>query len=462
MLDETQRRDIQGNVLRAYGFGFARYSLMRVRDPLGARRLLEQLLNNDLITSARTWDAKSKPAAALNVALTHAGLAALGLPEEALDSFPVEFRQGMPGRAAKLGDIGPNDPSHWEFGADLSVVHVLITVHAHSEADKLAMLDVLNAQIDLTGSPVEIVHRLDAAALPEGTEHFGHADGFGQPQIEGSGAPVFPGEGTPVSDGTWVPLKAGEFILGYDSESGLPLAMPEPATLGKNGSFLVYRQLEQNVPAYRQFLATEALRIYGSTAEAGRLSGKVIGRWRSGCPLARAPLQDDPALAADWMQNNDFRYTPDPTGNICPIDAHVRRMNPRDAAITGVARLHRIIRRGLPYGSWLDEGVVDDGQPRGIAFMAISASIAQGFEFLQDVWANSGEFAGRDAKEVDPLVGVRKAGARFDMRNLQNEPKRLSLPQFVTLRGGGYFFIPSLTALRFISTQGGNPPPPIA
>ncbi len=165
-----------------------------------------------------------------------------------------------------------------------------------------------------------------------------------------------------------------------------------------------------------------------------------------------SPTADDVALAGDWHRNNDFGYASDPGGAKCPYGSHIRRMNPRDGR-TGDAlvRTHRVVRRGLPYGSWL-EGDEDDGRERGVAFMAINASLKYQFEFLQSEWVNNGEFADLSKTDVDPFAGEPRLGSRFRIPAEDGPPRNIfDLPAFVTLRGGGYYFIPSLTAMRFIA-----------
>ncbi len=448
---ETELDDIQGNILRAYGFPFARYQVIRIVDRDGARRLLASVLQQGLITTATTWDPHSKPGATLNVFFSWAGLAALGVPPSSLDSFPAEFRQGMAARAALLGDTGASDPGIWEFGNDPDRNHVFFAVYGRSLAERDRMLQTLRDELAAVGQAVEVTHRIDAAMLANRREHFGFADGIGQPSIEGSGAPVYPGEGTLRADGTWAPLAAGEFVLGWPGETGFAIPAPRPDALGHNGSFMVYRKLEQHVPAFRTFLARQAERLYGDASDdhVELLAAKLVGRWRSGCPLSRSPDADDLTLATDWDRNNDFGYAADAVGVVCPYGSHIRRMNPRDGrAGDALVRTHRIVRRGLPYGSWLEPGDTDTEQ-RGVAFMAINASISYQFEFLQTEWVNNGEFADLSKHDVDPFAGVRGEGTRFRIPDPPGPPKNIfDLPEFVTTRGGGYYFIPSITALR--------------
>ncbi len=249
---EAELDDIQGNILRAYGFPTARYEVVRIADPAGARRLLGRVLDQGLIASAATWDPTSKPGSTLNVFFSWTGLQRIGVPQASLDSFPEEFRQGMAARAELLGDTAANAPERWEFGNDPDRNHVFFAVYGRTIEDRDRMLDTLRAELAAVGPAVEMVHAIDAAMLENRREHFGFADGFGQPSIEGSGLPMYPGEGTLLPDGTWAPLKAGEFVLGWPGESDYPVTMPKPDVLGRNGSFMVYRKLEQHVVGLSQ------------------------------------------------------------------------------------------------------------------------------------------------------------------------------------------------------------------
>jgi Dyp-type peroxidase family len=453
---ERELDDIQGNILRAYGFPFARYEVVRIVNRDNARLLMKRVLDQQLVTTAVPWTPESKPAATLNVFFSWTGLAAIGVPQASLDSFPEEFKQGMAARAALLGDTGANAPETWQFGNDPDRNHVFFAVYGRTLVDRDRLLEKLRAELAAVAPAVEVTHQLDAARLENRREHFGFADGFGQPSIRGSGAPVFPGGGTLQADGTWAELAAGEFVLGWPGETGHPVEAPRPDALSRNGSYLVYRKLEQHVRAFRTFLEKEAARLYGdaSASNIELLAAKLVGRWRSGCPLAISARADDPAVAGDWNRNNNFSYAADMTGEVCPYGSHIRRMNPRDGRTGGsLVRTHRIVRRGLPYGRWLTDDR-DDGEERGIAFMAINASIRYQFEFLQTEWMNNGEFAGLSKNEVDPVAGQPREGSRFRISDPRGVPKNIfDLPAFVTLRGGGYYFVPGIAAMRFIAAQ---------
>ncbi|HWO13285.1 MAG TPA: peroxidase, partial [Polyangiaceae bacterium] len=156
----------------------------------------------------------------------------------------------------------------------------------------------------------------------------------------------------------------------------------------------------------------------------------------------------------------DFDYKDDPKGLRCPVGSHIRRVNPR-ASLPRLrpVKTHRVLRRGLPYGPALPEGsLVDDDVDRGVAFMALNASIKSQFEFVQKLWINDGEFAssgGLESLDQDPIAGPRARESRFRCYDSTGQPRSMfDLPRFVRMRGGGYFFVPSLTGLRFLARGG--------
>ena len=290
---------------------------------------------------------------------------------------------------------------------------------------------------------MEVLSSLDLAAVPpfdHAHDHFGYRDRLSQPAIEGSGEAPTPGSGAP--------LKAGEFILGYADEDGPPARLPEPAVLSRNGSYMAYRRLEEHVGAFRDFL-----RQHGKTADEQELvAAKLMGRWRSGAPLTLAPDRDDPALGADPQRNNDFTFLPDDKhGYAVPLGSHIRRMNPRDTAVNMNRR--RMIRRGATYGPALPDGAADDGADRGIAAFIICADLVRQFEFAQNVWINDKTFH-ELGNERDPIAGTQDGTLEFKIPKRPIRRKITGLPAFTTVRGGAYFFLPGLNALRYLVSLG--------
>ena len=178
----------------------------------------------------------------------------------------------------------------------------------------------------------------------------------------------------------------------------------------------------------------------------------MMGRWRSGAPLALCPAHDDPALGADPQRNNDFLFKEDdPKGLKTPTGSHIRRMNARDSDILGVPRLNRLLRRGTSYGPPLPEGVLeDDGVERGLAFVFVGAHLARQFEFVQSEWMKDGAFVGARG-ERDPIAGPNDGQCPFTIPQQPIRRRLQGLPRFVVTRGGEYFFAPSLRALRWLA-----------
>ncbi len=441
--------DIQAIVLTGYAhLNEAVYIFLHIRNGERARQWLQSVLPD--IASAAAWplDARGKPIkpqTRINIAFTHAGLAALGLPEDTLASFPTEFREGPanPARAELMGDRGSSAPAHWELGGPATEeVHALVMLFAATpelveemKARHLAELHAMDC--------VRILVEQPTSRLAEGKEHFGYRDGISQPGLLGT---------TPPGPGQEL-IQPGEFVLGYENEYGLITPMPEPQALGQNGTYLVYRKLEQDVEAFERFLEEQS----GGDPQAREwLAAKLVGRWRSGAPLALAPDEDNPALGQDARRNNDFAYAAqDRAGLRAPLGSHVRRTNPRDGLEKDprlsliASRRHRIIRRGRPYGP--PHSPQTARQPRGILFVAINTDIRRQFEFVQQVWMNDPKFDGLQT-DKDPFA------TNHDGENtltIQRQPVRRvlrGLPRFVTTRAAGYFFVPGLRALEFIAT----------
>lgn len=501
--------DIQGNICKGYGrFGFpkARYFFLEFHQYAGARAFLQQLI--PLITTAEPWsekdhpDQSDKPQATTNIGFTYAGLSALGLPRRSLDGFPLEFRMGMKDRAGILGDEGPSDPANWDPVWQGEPVHAWLSVNGQSRqavGDRYRQIEqlLLQSQGSVTirpghkGPQGSLQPWQDASAVYENgrvtpKEHFGYVDGIGNPYFAGCGNDPsrLPGRGKLTRDDGWQPLATGEFILGHiDEAREYPIA-PEPHLLALNGTFMVYRKLHENVTTFNRYVDRMAADFDGSRE---LLMAKFSGRWPdNGAPLVLAP--DDAAkaeldqqmaqltakaaagdhtaatelraLKAKWI---DFTYNKDRHGSRCPIGAHIRRANTRAALETekdafntpsALDDRRRLLRRGLPYGGE-DETPADDTE-QGIIFMCIGASLERQFEFVQQQWINySNDFhLGNDR---DVLIGANN-GQLTDKHIIQVNPKQgkapffcTHLPRMVETRGGDYFFLPGITALRMIA-----------
>jgi Dyp-type peroxidase family len=446
--------DIQGDILRAYGndYDCTSYAFVKIEcPPEQARAWFADAIEH--VTTAEPW-MEGKPLTTLNMAVTATGLKAFGVSDDVIGTFSHEFREGMSGRAQLLGDVGPSAPGSWERGLGTGDAHVLLTINAQEKKDHVRALGKMREAMDSFGG-LRIVYQEDTQLLPGSREHFGYADGFAQPAIEGVNEAKARGGGVPVKNGGWRPLAPGEFVLGYpdedtrdDPKRRLPNAPVAP--LGKSGTYMVWRKLYQDVARWRRVM-NDAAEIY-EEGDAHKLAAKVVGRWTNGTPLATHPDEPDPDFDASQPGANAFRYDKDLDGKRCPLGAHIRRSNPRDAlGFEGnLSFRHRMIRRGMPYGELLPEGTTaDDGADRGLVFVCFQASISRQFEGVQVQWLNTGNLFGL-GKDTDFILG--DPGGKGKM-TIQGKPPFFLSPQetFVKTRGGEYLFVPGMTALSAIA-----------
>ncbi len=467
-------KDIQGFVISGYAhLPCVSYLLLRVNDHLAARGWLEELLKEITTSEGK------KLISCLNVAITHHGLMRLGVDAETLDTFSRPFIEGMatPHRSRILGDADKSAPANWEWGsnmeADEKAVDILLLLFGKDELTLDQLVKEHRTRLEQGGLILQ--HALGAGRQPDTHEHFGFADGMGQPAIEGT---IQTRDAAPRNV-----IKAGEILLGYVNDYGKPAdspsvsaaldpthALPDLASanvavqdqstnrdLGRNGTYLVFRQLAQDVRKFCLFLdeATRTLDGEIDLNASDRLAAKFVGRWQNGAPLVLSPDADDPALS----NADDFGYREtDEHGFKCPIGSHIRRSNPRDtlgpdgATALVTANRHRILRRGRSYGVRPQDRRVDDGVPRGLHFLCLNADIERQFEFVQQTWINNSVFGGLNG-EVDPLIGNLNKGD--EIFTVQADPLRTrvhNLQRFVTVKGGAYFFLPSLSALRYLAS----------
>lgn len=501
MTTELDLADIQGNIIRAYGhFGFpkARFFFLKIDDGKRGRAFVGAITKR--VTTSVSWGPPPKgvipkPKAAINIAFSYNGLKALGLPRASLVGFPQEFIMGMKERKEILGDDGKSDPKYWDeiWTKHQEDVHVAIAINGQSIEDVEDAYQWVKSQIDVSHGGVVLLtgHRgadgedlpfQDASVLYDESgniiakEHFGYTDGIGDPVFEGQIIDEYRvvGRGKLTREGGWARLETGEFLLGHPDEAHEYPRAPAPTLLSNNGTFMVYRKLHQNVASFERLLDAHADSFPG-----GRelLAAKLSGRWRdNGAPLVHTP---DAASKAAWDQRfyaadeetrdkmlTDFRF--DLMGDKCPIGAHIRRINPRgslefgqDGAYDTPGALddrRRILRRGLPYGVVRDRS--NDEGDHGVIFMALNASIERQFEFVQQQWINYANDS-KEGSDKDVLLGNHydPKGACPSKMVIHVDPKSSGqppyfvneIPRLVETRGGDYFFVPSMTALRMIA-----------
>ncbi|HEX8124589.1 MAG TPA: hypothetical protein VF548_03320 [Allosphingosinicella sp.] len=454
-----------------------------------------------------------RPPVTVNLAFTFRGLLALGVPTRTLRGMPDEYIDGMPARCAILGDDTPENPKSgwdavWGSGDSGKDVHILVMLNAQmtDRIEPVPELAALCSEIEAMcaesngGVTLRSGHRgcderwqhlaalKDSQGLPCPKEHFGYTDGISDPVFLGQ----YPrgeeqarsvGSGATDGEGNWRPLATGEFLLGWPDEAQETAGAAMPLDFSRNGTFFAYRKLHQDIEGFNAWVDECARHLQTlwklETFEIAKetLLAKMAGRWSDGVPLMEAPdykawqefNRKYPPDALHRVRNDterarrlvDFAYREDMDGLKCPATAHIRRTNTRDmldpraTSASPKSRMgstlnnrRRVLRRGLPYGS------ADDPEgEHGIIMLAVCSSLQRQFEFVQQQWINYGldSNAGND---TDPLIGNHGPEAKFLIPadpGSGNPPFIATrLKQWVQTRGGGYFFMPSMTALRMI------------
>ncbi len=481
-IDDLDPAAIQGNVLRGYRgtLGAVRHLVLEVGDRAAARRFLGIAAGGGsaevpAITTDCDWtDAQTL---CFNVAVTFAGLQALGVPATSLETFPSEFVEGMPARAVRLSDVGTSAPATWPAPFDRPErVHLIATVYASvsDTDDGTAALDRIQAQV---ARAFTVLGTRDGRRFDEDRVHFDYVDSISQPRFRAKGDDTQPID----------PL--GTVLLGYPTRlEGVFFRVPEPRELGLNGSFSAFRILAQDVEGFETFLdkAADELveRLPGAAmhalltpgAEAGIVDGlcrgadraamppeqvrrlalreivaaQMCGRWRDGRPYV-----DGPDLPPKSVSLTNYDYGPTAQ---CPVGSHVRRVNPRGGAMVQriASRTRRLVRRSVPYGPPYDPAR-PDGVERGLLGNFINANLGAQFEAIMSDWLNLGLQHPEITRMNDPMLGAHTPEtSAFDMVLRDGRTLRLrGFPQFVTTRGGAYTFIPSMAAIRHLAQLSG-------
>jgi deferrochelatase/peroxidase EfeB len=516
---KMEASDIQSLVFGGLGFlPFGVCLLYRLSsDRRQAQEFLKLVTPHVAFNDGRRLPVKNY--AAVILGLGPEALAKLGLPEDCVSGFPAAFLGGMAARARILGDIDENAVDNWLWGAEEKLDLAMLIYGTSAEA-----VDDLKVQIDTWAQPRNCIesYRIDLQPVDETgkkTEPFGFVDGVSQPVIRGTYKSLRRPDSIHV-------VAPGEFLLGYPDNRGnippgptlsplldphnrLPIAeqhqdfacniVNATRELARNGTFLVIRQLAQDVDGFWTYCREEAARLEHRLGPPYRvdsdfIAAKLVGRWPDGSSLVRNPYKPvheavsgeerlraigqriEPSRklvseSADGLlrpttdppsgspiegspkpsrpADNDFLFgEEDPEALRCPFGAHIRRANPRDSFLPGsreqieISNRHRILRVGRFYEP-------QPGQKPGLLFMCLNGDIERQFEFVQQTWLNSPSFHGLSG-EQDPLLGGEKSCTGF-MVPSRDGPVRLSpLQRFVTVLGGGYFFLPGKRLLNYL------------
>src|ERR1700730_15905636 len=427
-------------------------------------------------------DTESAHSGAINLALTRSGLKTLGVEDDELAKFSAEFREGMAPNPPKdstasrrsnvLGDIGQDLPANWEWGGwngdkTQEKIDGVMLLYAF---DKTSLNKLIAEETSFMGDAgIEVLTTLSGRF--EGREHFGFKDGISQPAIEGTEQAL----SLSKKQRRISVVKPGEFVLGYENERGAkvtvsPSTAQGPRDLARNGTYLVFRQLEQHVDVFGRFLSETAALLHGGPEEKAQkerkeskertegmewVAARLVGRKVNGKPLIP---RGENSPGPDEMRN-DFLYDlEDHFGLACPIGAHIRRANPRDAlghnpeTALRLSKMHRIIRRGRIYGGAESRDKNNEKFGTcGLHFICLNADIAGQFEMIQHTWLNGASFNGL-YEETDPVSHYRLPNDKSCI-TFQHRPTnlRIPIPKFVTVLGGGYFFLPGIKALQSLA-----------
>ena len=493
---------MQGLIRFGYGkLPQASYLLLKIDDWAAASKWI----GNAPVTTAEIQD--PPPSRALQIAFTVQGLKKLRLPDEVISGFSAEFISGMAGednRSRRLGDVGDNAPDKWLWGSTDSIPDVAVLIYAEPNHFS-EWQNTIEAEIKNAGYTV--LRTLSTTDMGD-IEPFGFVDGVSTPVVDWDRKHDPSGDKLVYENISML----GEFVLGYPNEYGkyttrptlensqaaLPNAEESPAQkdLGRNGTYMVMRQIDQDVHGFWQFLHAQT---GGDSAHAQELAERFVGRRISGeslLPQAKSHIAGVGPAVED-IRRNQFTFDSDSQGTTCPFGAHIRRANPRNADLpsrtpssllgrlsrilaldrllskdqgnlqtdrVASTRFHRLLRRGREYGPLLTpvqrQGLPSaDEPPSGLHFICLNANIGRQFEFIQSSWLQSTTFDGlRD--ENDPLVGNREAldgcpASKFSLPTSEGMRQQINnIPRFITVRGGAYFFLPGIRALRYIAGAG--------
>jgi Dyp-type peroxidase family len=462
---QVNRKDVQGIVASGYDhLDHARFLFLKIVNPVPMKKWLESIV--PLITNAE-YPENKKPDACLNLAFGWKGFEALGIATKFQD-VSHEYTRGMYPLEARvtLGDSGESDPARWEYGKEESdPLHLLLLLYAITAKELAAFHQKICGSIEFQCGLAVVKQQDSFRRAGDFTEPFGFRDGISQPHVKGLLGRRKRAE---------TAIDTGEFVLGYENELGQLTPMlsienwedprgylydhPEHRgqlrAFGMNGTYMVFRKLLQKVDNFWNYVGKNSLDTNGAVDNKARelLAAKMVGRWRSGAPLVLAPE------APEAEPRNDFYFMPtDPDGLACPIGSHIRRANPRDSLDMSPARSilmsrrHRLIRRGRKYAEQTPDSTADSPKhEQGIYFIALNADLRRQFEFIQQLWINNPTVNGLD-NDKDPIAGDNDGTCDFTIQKKPISRHIHGLERFVVTRGGGYFFVPGIRAVRFLA-----------
>lgn len=457
--------DLQGIIVRGNGYPRSWHVFYSFPNDQAAKAFLRWI--QPQIATAVPLPGDRRPDSLTSLGLTYQGLRAAGLEAELkkinpgfvlgdhsapANPFPSEFIDDP--ELSSLGDTSPADaPTTWWNGQFATrQIHGSLHVYCMSESIAQRQLDALRTQFRLLG--IKELNPNGAGNLPlagcaladRRRVHFGYVDGVAQPDVDWVNE-------TPVGG----KVDRRHFLLGYAGPIPSSPNSTRTEAFFLNNTYLAFRWMSQDVPAFEQFLTEGAPLLREAYPTAGDLrellAAKLIGRWRSGVSLVDAPINDVPLEPAD-----SFMYRQaDPDGHRCPFSAHIRASNPRDQELkTTVKGVPRLIRRGMAYGPLWQPGV-NDHEDRGLFGMFLCASLERQFQMVMR-WMNVNDFSPKFAGDIpsgqDPLFGARGLEAKRPPFRIPTTGGVIEMPlpdkAFVRSRGTAYLLLPSIGTIQRI------------
>ncbi len=464
--------NLQGNILKSHGRNYANHIFVTFADTDEVRnkvkKLIHRMTTSGEITSthrqfADTEEFKRNGTEFLftGINISKIGYQYLLKNDARIGDIPnnQSFLQGMKDAAtqAKL-----NDPAidEWETPFNRDIHAMFILAHAQPKSLSEYTQHLINRITPLVQDPdVDIFIQQGNGIMNKNhdhIEHFGYVDGISQP--------VFFKEEldnivSRAKTDKWNPVMSIESLIIAD-----PLGT-EPNSFG---TYFVFRKLEQNVRDFK--LREQALAVELGFDDRELAGAMVVGRFENGMPVTMS--DEDISANGNIISKslvgkiNNFNYNSDAAGAKCPFHSHIRKTNPRGTGgfeSPTDEKKHLFARRGITYGS----RVMDDKDDKilkeatfeemplegvGLLFMCCNVDIENQFEFMQANWANNNTFPAGQANGIDPIIGQADDAGNQKYATEWGKPSSITtasgFKDFVTMRGGEYFFVPSISFLK--------------
>ncbi|KAG0147539.1 hypothetical protein CROQUDRAFT_655914 [Cronartium quercuum f. sp. fusiforme G11] len=453
--------DVQGDVIIGFHKKVQAFVFFSIVDINRYRKALRAVIAPQITSTAEVRAANSliislkahappgllKPFTSTSIAFTARGLVKLGIAPSDLPGEEAFLAGQADDALHHLGDpVDANGQlATWK---DEWKGHKIDGVCSVTAPDNAQLQIQLNFFKSILGGSTKILFERIGSVRPgseAGKEHFGYADGITNPKVQGFNAQEH--------DAQHGIVDASTIITGHSDG--------DPAWT-KNGSFLVFRELQQLVPEFNQFVKSIAAKAPEGKVSPDEIGARIVGRWKSGASISLTPHRDNESLA----RNQCFSYSDDAElkQRRCPFVAHVRKANPRRSLQDPEENVlpHLIIRASIPFGPEVGSDETSSHQSkheRGLYFIAYQSSIEDGFQFIQQRWLNDASFppnaAGISKPGIDIISGQNKGKPRVAQNVIDKVTTTYHISFFQSFFfffffffcSGEYFFVPSIKAI---------------